>query len=124
MRRNPCYDAAGRFRFETLGVLVAPRRAMAAQRHGRCRARIRSWNVSLGADKVTPNIKLGGRIMRAITGTLCIGVGAAVLLGGWIESPVIGWVVAILAIAAGGFQLFEAKNAWCVMRAKGFKTPM
>ena len=71
-----------------------------------------------------PNIKLGGRIMRAITGTLCIGVGAAVLFGGLIESPVIGWVVAILAIAAGGFQLFEDKNAWCVMRAWGFKTPM
>lgn len=71
-----------------------------------------------------PNIDQKGRIARAISGLLCIAFGVAVWLMGWPESLAYRCVVSVIAIVAGAFQLYEAKRAWCITRACGFKTPM
>jgi len=71
-----------------------------------------------------PNIDRRGRIARAITGVLCIAFGVACFLSGWPETSGYRWIIIVIALAAGWFQLFEAKNSWCVMRACGIKTPM
>jgi len=70
------------------------------------------------------NIDRSGRIARALSGLICIAVGALVPWVGWPEATWLRWSVAAVAILAGLFQLFEARKAWCVMRAMGFKTPM
>lgn len=71
-----------------------------------------------------PNIDLKGRIARAITGSLCIAFGIVCWVKGWPEGPGYRWIVIGFATAAGGFQLFEARKSWCVIRACGVKTPM
>ena len=68
------------------------------------------------------NIDRKGRIARGITGLLCIGVGAVCWVTGLPEAAGYRWIVMIAAVAAGGFQLFEAKKSWCVMRACGFSS--
>jgi hypothetical protein len=73
---------------------------------------------------VCPNIDRRGRIARAITGSLCIAFGVVCWLIGWPEAVGVRWIVVLTAMAAGVFQLFEAKNSWCFMRACGIKTPM
>lgn len=70
------------------------------------------------------NINNAGRIARAMTGLLTIAAGILLLIYGWPESDAWRWLLAALAFAAGGFQLFEAARGWCVARACGVKTPM
>lgn len=70
------------------------------------------------------NITTSGRIARAITGLLTIGLGILLLVYGWPASVTWRWLLAILAFAAGAFQLFEAARGWCIARACGMKTPM
>jgi hypothetical protein len=55
---------------------------------------------------------------------LCIAFGVVCWLIGWPEAVSARWIVILTALVAGGFQLFEAKNSWCVVRACGVKTPM
>jgi uncharacterized membrane protein HdeD (DUF308 family) len=64
------------------------------------------------------NINNRGRIARLISGIICIIAGVILL---FTQHP---WYFGSLLIAAGGFQIFEAKSGWCIMRAMGFKTPM
>jgi len=71
-----------------------------------------------------PNIGRGGRIARAISGTLCVAGGAACILFAWPEGTVWRWGLSLALVAFGGFQWFEAKKRWCVVRACGIKTPM
>ena len=71
-----------------------------------------------------PNIDRKGRIARAISGSLCIVFGVVCWVTGWPEAAGYGEIIILVALAAGGFQLFEAKKSWCVMRACGIKTPM
>jgi hypothetical protein len=73
---------------------------------------------------VQRNIDNAGRLARAISGVLTIGVGILFLVFGWPHSEAGRWTLAVVAFAAGGFQLFEAARGWCVMRACGIKTPM
>jgi len=73
---------------------------------------------------VCPNIDRKGRIARAISGSLCIALGVVCFAAGWPEAVGARWIIILTAIAAGSFQLFEAKNSWCVVRAYGIKTPM
>ena len=72
---------------------------------------------------LTPNITQAGRIARGISGGICAGGGAAVLLFGWPDGPITRWGLAVLLIGVGLFQCFEARRGWCVMRAMGFRTP-
>jgi len=71
-----------------------------------------------------PNIDRKGRIARAVSGLLCIIFGVICFVSGWPESAGFRWIIVLIALAAGGLQLFEAKNSWCVVRACGIKTPM
>ena len=71
-----------------------------------------------------PNIDRKGRIARAVFGSLCIVFGVVCWVTGWPEAVGARWIVILTALAAGGFQLFEAKNSWCVVRACGIKTPV
>ena len=70
------------------------------------------------------NIDRKGRIARAVSGLLCIVLGVVCWVAGWPEAVGNRWIVSLAMVAAGGFQLFEAKKSWCVMRACGIKTPM
>ena len=71
-----------------------------------------------------PNIDRNGRIARAISGLLCIAFAVTVSLIAWPESQTFRWVLGLAGAAAGGFQLFEAKRGWCIMRACGVRTPI
>lgn len=71
-----------------------------------------------------PNIDRKGRIARGVSGALFVAAAAVPWLVGWPAAPGYRWAITIVALAAGGFQLFEAKKSWCVMRACGFHTPM
>jgi len=73
---------------------------------------------------VCPNIARKGRIARAIAGSLCIAFGVVCWVAGWPETAGYRWIIILTALAAGGFQLFEAKNSWCFVRACGIKTPV
>ena len=73
------------------------------------------------------NIDSRGKRARLISGMLTLTAGlivlvlaaAAILPPHWWV-----WLIAGLAVVAGGFQIFEARAGWCVMRAMGFRTPM
>ena len=80
---------------------------------------VTEWSIN-----VRPNITKAGRIARATTGALCIGAGVVLWLVPWPETPAYRWIACIVLIAAGLFQLFEAKRGWCVARACGIKTPL
>jgi len=73
---------------------------------------------------VQPNIGRAGRIARAISGVLCIALSLVGLTLGWPEPRWLRYVLACLLIATGGFQLFEARRGWCVVRACGLRTPL
>jgi len=73
---------------------------------------------------VCPNIDRKGRIARAIAGSLCIMFCVVCWVAGWPETAGYRWIILLTALAAGGFQLFEAKNSWCFVRACGIKTPV
>jgi len=71
-----------------------------------------------------PNLDRKGRIVRGLSGAVFVAAGVAVLAAGWPASAGLRWVVALVAMALGGFQLFEAKRGWCVARACGVRTPI
>ena len=70
------------------------------------------------------NIDKSGRLARAITGALCVLAAPALWLLDWPQPGVWRWLMVVLLVAVGVFQLFEARKGWCVMRACGVKTPM
>lgn len=61
---------------------------------------------------MTANLDWRGRAVRAASGVLCAAAGLSALAAGWPASPAIRWMASIVAIAAGGFQLFEAVTGW------------
>jgi uncharacterized membrane protein YecN with MAPEG domain len=72
------------------------------------------------------NIDARGRLARLISGIVVSIIAMIVLalaamgtLAAWWW-----WLVGALLLASGGFQIFEARSGWCIMRAMGFKTPM
>lgn len=71
-----------------------------------------------------PNIKRAGRIARAITGLLTLAAGGTLWVIHWPASPTYRLILTAICVAAGAFQLYEAKRSWCVMRACGVRTPM
>lgn len=71
-----------------------------------------------------PNIDRSGRIARAISGLICIGLGLVVWPLHWPVAVGWRWGVCAGALAVGLFQLFEARRGWCVARACGLKTPL
>ena len=74
--------------------------------------------------KLVPNIDHRGRRARLVSGIVVALAGVALGLAGLhadSRALIIGGVVVLVA---GGFMIFEAANAWCVLRAMGFKTPV
>lgn len=70
------------------------------------------------------NIDAKGKLVRLVSGlfvaatglVLLVLVGLGVVNGSW------PWVLGVLCLLGGGFQIFEAWAGWCVVRAMGFKT--
>ena len=63
--------------------------------------------------------RLTSGIITTVVGVVLVGlVLASIIPGFW------GWPTAICVLIAGGFQIFEARAGWCVLRAMGIKTPV
>ncbi len=72
------------------------------------------------------NIDARGKSVRLIGGMITLLVAlvlVALKLSGILE-PTWVWYLAVGAAIGGGFQIFEARAGWCVVRALGFKTPI
>jgi len=71
------------------------------------------------------NIDARGKRVRLVSGLGVLVVGLVLLVfalvgtfGWWM------WAVALVALACGAFQIFEARAGWCAIRAMGIKTPV
>ena len=75
--------------------------------------------------KLVPNIDHRGRRARLVSGIVVAVGGAGLIIAGLYygggKALLIGGIVVLVA---GGFMIFEAANAWCVLRAMGIKTPV
>lgn len=70
------------------------------------------------------NIDARGQAARLVVGIGAVGFGLVLavftLLG--VLPTNLGWIAAGGSIFGGAFAIFEARTAWCVVRALGFKT--
>ena len=70
------------------------------------------------------NIDEKGRRVRAISGFACLAIGIVLallaILFHYMVAPLVFTGVAIAL--CGGFQIFESRKGWCVLRAMGMKT--
>ena len=70
------------------------------------------------------NIDARGQAARLITGIGAVSFGlvlaAFTMLG--VLPTTLGWIAVSGSILGGAFAIFEARTAWCVVRAMGFKT--
>ena len=71
------------------------------------------------------NIDARGKRVRFVSGLSVLFIGLVLLVfalvgtfGWWM------WAVALVALACGAFQIFEARAGWCAVRAMGIKTPV
>ena len=72
---------------------------------------------------LVPNIdELGCQARRRIGYALLIAAVVTALAWPFRTGSVLGWIIAALFAAGGAFSIFEARNAWCAVRAAGFKT--
>lgn len=71
------------------------------------------------------NIDTRGRVVRGVSGVLCVLIALWLLTGGptW-ESNVMRWTVICAVGGLGVFQIYESYRGWCVARAMGFRTPL
>ena len=70
------------------------------------------------------NIDARGQTARFITGVSAVSFGlllAVFTLLGVLPST-LGWIAVGGSVFGGAFAIFEARAAWCVVRAMGFKT--
>ena len=68
------------------------------------------------------NIDARGKAIRLLSGLCCLVAGLLTLVFGGLEGvPVI---VGACLLIGGGFMAFEGWSGWCVVRARGFKTPV
>ena len=74
---------------------------------------------------LTCNLDSKGKALRLISGIIVCIIGFAVAWG-WAAGSADWrrWLIALVVIALGGFQIFEGWAWWCVVRAMGFKTPV
>ena len=71
------------------------------------------------------NIDAKGKAARMTGGIITTLIGVVFLIltllgvvGTW------GWAASVCTLIGGGFQIFEARAGWCVLRAMGIKTPV
>ena len=73
--------------------------------------------------KLVPNIDQTGRKMRLRGGNIAGLCGILLTIwGAWTGSRTV-LITGIVLVVTGGFMIFEATHAWCVLRAMGMKTP-
>lgn len=72
---------------------------------------------------LTCNIDAKGKAARLIYG-IALSILGLVLIWFWARpaGSWYAWACSLLALAGGGFAIFEARAGWCVVRALGFKT--
>lgn len=72
------------------------------------------------------NIEAHGRVVRLLGGLITIGVGSVLLIAliTGLMSGFFWWIVMVVALAGGGFQIYEGWAGWCVLRAAGLRTPI
>ena len=70
------------------------------------------------------NIDAKGKVIRLLSGVFFLLVGLGLLLVVVFSMPEISWLwmVGVLLVAIGVFQVFEGWAGWCVLRAMGIKT--
>ncbi|MBH06975.1 MAG: hypothetical protein CMJ20_11705 [Phycisphaeraceae bacterium] len=70
------------------------------------------------------NIDAKGKATRLLSGVFFLLVGLGLLLVVVFSMPEISWLwmVGVLLVAIGVFQVFEGWAGWCVLRAMGIKT--
>ncbi len=70
------------------------------------------------------NIDAKGKAIRLLSGVSVLLVGLGLLLVVVFSIPEISWLwmVVVLLVAIGVFQVFEGWAGWCVLRAMGIKT--
>jgi hypothetical protein len=61
---------------------------------------------------MTANLDRNGRIVRAVSGTLCIAAGVALWPLAWPESTAFRTTLTVALAAFGVFQWFEALARW------------
>lgn len=70
------------------------------------------------------NIDARGQTARFITGVGAVFFGLVLavftLLG--VLPSTLGWIAVGGSVFGGAFSIFEARAAWCIVRAMGFKT--
>ena len=75
--------------------------------------------------RLSCNIDSRGKRLRLILGLFNLVVGLVLTIlwalpsGGWVS-----WTICVVVVMLGGFQIFEARAGWCVVRAMGFRTPI
>ena len=72
------------------------------------------------------NIDARGKRLRLISGFVCTAAGAVLVMLAFLLDRAF-WpllLAGVALLAAGLFQVFEARKGWCAMRALGFKTPV
>ena len=80
----------------------------------------------LGPMAMKCNLEARGRRLRLITGIACGLAGVVFGLLALVAGLAFGWFLlgGIGLLAAGVFQVFEARKGWCIVRAMGIKTPL
>ena len=70
------------------------------------------------------NIDAKGKVIRLLSGVFFLLVGLGLLLVVVFSMSEISWLwmVGVLLVAIGVFQVFEGWAGWCVLRAMGIKT--
>ena len=70
------------------------------------------------------NIDAKGKAIRLLSGVFFLLVGLGLLLVVVFSMSEISWLwmVGVLLVAIGVFQVFEGWAGWCVLRAMGIKT--
>ncbi len=70
------------------------------------------------------NIDAKGKAVRMVSGLIVTGLGAVLLLLAvfGVLNETWAWIAAGALLALGGFQIFEARAGWCIVRAMGIKT--
>jgi len=80
----------------------------------------------LGAARMECNIDARGKRFRLISGILCSVAGGVLGVLAFLSSEGFWYMLfgGVALLAAGLFQIYEARKGWCAIRAMGFKTPV
>lgn len=71
------------------------------------------------------NIDARGKAVRLISGIACSIIAIVLLVLALLDvAGTWAWIVAVVLLLGGLFQVYEGRTGWCVVRAMGFRTPV